>query len=122
MLAGKRATRVGDLIMKEVSYLLLETVKDPRIRGVTITGIDLSNDLKRAKLFFSLIGNDEQVQKAKAGLASATGFIKREIGIRMSLRYVPEIVFVYDPSLRSGSHMERLFERLMINESGNDAE
>lgn len=122
MLAGKRAVRVGDQIQKGISYLLLERVKDPRVRGVTVTGIKLSNDLKRARVFFSVIGEQDQINKAQAGLDSAKGFIKREIGLRLSLRYTPEINFTYDPSLESGSHMESLFEKLKYNESKNGAE
>jgi ribosome-binding factor A len=122
MLAGKRAVRVGDQIQKGISYLLLERVKDPRVRGVTVTGIKLSNDLKRARVFFSVIGEQDQINKAQAGLDSAKGFIKREIGLRLSLRYTPEINFTYDPSLESGSHMESLFEKLKYNESENGAE
>ena len=112
MLAGKRSVRVGDQILKEISHLLLVRVKDPRVRGVTITGINLSNDLKRAKVFFSVIGEKDQVKTAQNGLDSAKGFIKREIGLRMSLRYTPEIIFVYDPTLKSGSNMEKLLEKL----------
>ena len=122
MLAGKRAVRVGDQIQKGISYLLLERVKDPRVRGVTVTGIKLSNDLKRARVFFSVIGEQDQIDKAQAGLDSAKGFIKREIGLRLSLRYTPEIIFTYDPSLESGSHMESIFEKLKYNESKNGAE
>jgi len=122
MLAGKRAVRVGDQIQKGISYLLLERVKDPRVRGVTVTGIKLSNDLKRARVFFSVIGEQDQINKAQAGLDSAKGFIKREIGLRLSLRYTPEIIFTYDPSLEIGSHMESLFEKLKYNESKNGAE
>ncbi len=122
MLAGKRAVRVGDQILKEISYLLLESVKDPRVRGVTITGVKLSNDLKRGRVFFSVIGEKDQIKKAQAGLDSAKGFIKREISLRMSLKYTPEIIFLYDPSLESGSHMERLFEKLKTDESNDDVE
>ena len=122
MLAGKRAARVGDQIQKEISYLLLERVKDPRVRDVTITGVSLSNDLKRAKVFFSVIGDMVHIKKAQAGLDSAKGFIKREIGLRMSLRYTPEIIFMYDASLESGSHMESIFEKLKADESRNDSE
>ena len=122
MLAGKRAVRVGDQIQKEISFLLLERVKDPRVRDVTITGINLSNDLKQAKVFFSLIGDKDHIKRAQAGLDSAKGFIKREIGLRMSLRYTPEIIFSYDSSLESGSQMESLLEKLIINEPRDDAE
>ncbi len=116
MLAGKRAKRVGDQILKVISLLLLERVKDPRVRGVTMTGVNLSNDLKHARIFYSVIGEKDQIERAQAGLDSAKGFVKREIGLRMSLRYIPEIVFAHDPSLESGSHMDRLFEKLKSNE------
>jgi ribosome-binding factor A len=122
MLAGKRAVKVGDQIQKEISYLLLHRVKDPRVKGVTLTGTKLSNDLKRARIFFSVIGDADQIKRAQAGLTSAKGFIKREIGLRMSLRYTPDIFFTYDPSLESGSHLESLFEMLKSDESKNDAE
>jgi len=118
MLPGKRAVRVGDLILREIAFLLLEKVKDPRVQGVTLTGIRLSDDLKRAKIFYSVVGDQRQIEKAEAGLNSAKGFIKREIGIRMELRYVPEISFVYDPSLENGSHMEQVFDKIREAEKG----
>ena len=122
MLAGKRAVRVGDQIFKEISYLLLERVTDPRVKGVTITGVDLSKDLKRARVFFSIMGDQDQVKRAQAGLDSAKGYIKREMGFRMTLKYIPEIMFMYDPSLKSGSEMEKLFEKLKSDESRKDVE
>jgi ribosome-binding factor A len=112
MLAGKRATRVGDSILKEIASLLLSKIKDPRVRSATVTGISLSNDLKRAKVFYSVIGEKGHVEETQAGLDSAKGFIKREIGLRMELRYVPEITFVHDTSLARGDNMERLFREI----------
>jgi len=122
MLAGKRALKVGDQILKELSFVLLDRVTDPRVKGVTVTGIKLSNDLKRARVFFSVIGDQSLIDKAQAGLDSAKGFIKREISSRMSLKYTPDIIFMYDPSLKYGNDMEKLFEKLKSDESGNDIE
>ncbi|MEA2039307.1 MAG: 30S ribosome-binding factor RbfA [Thermodesulfobacteriota bacterium] len=125
MLAGKRAVRVGDQILKEIAFLLLEKIRDPRIQGVTITGISLSNDLKRAKIYYSVMGEKGEIKRAQAGLDSARGFVKREIGLRMSLKYMPEIRFVHDPSLRIGSHMDRVFEEIHkaeAEETGRDKE
>jgi ribosome-binding factor A len=122
MLAGKRAVRVGDQILRGVADLLMHKVKDPRIKGVTLTGIDLSNDLKYARIFFSIIGNQDEVMKAKSGLDSAKGYIKREIGLRSELRYVPDVSFVHDPTLDTGERMERLFERLRVEDSGESPE
>jgi ribosome-binding factor A len=119
MLAGKRAERVGNQILKEISFLLHGRVKDPRVKGITVTGIRLSNDLRVARIYFSLIGDDRELERARAGLDSARGFIKREIGLRMDLKYVPEIVFEHDPSLEIGNQMERLFEEMRSPEKGN---
>ncbi len=112
MLAGKRAVRLGDQILKEIAQILLEKVKDPRVQGVTMTGIHLSNDLRQAKVYYSVIGTRAEVKTAQAGMDSAKGFIKREIGLRMALRYIPEITFIHDSSLENGSHMDRLLEKL----------
>lgn len=120
MLAGKRAVRVGDQILKEVAILLLERVKDPRVKGVTMTGIHLSNNLKQSRVFYSVVGDKDQIEVAQAGLDSAKDFIRREIGNRMELRYVPEITFVYDPSLEMGNHMDRVFEKIRKGEVVGD--
>lgn len=112
MIPGRRATRVGEQILKEMACLFLEKVKDPRIMNVTLTGIRLSNDLKQAKVYFSVMGGENQIARAKAGMESAKGFIKREIGLRLPLRYVPDIVFLHDGSLEAGSRMEHLLNGL----------
>ncbi|OQY42898.1 MAG: ribosome-binding factor A [Desulfobacteraceae bacterium 4572_87] len=116
MLPGKRSVRVGDVILKEVAFLLLEKVRDPRVQGVTLTGVRLSDDLKLARIFYSVMGDQARVENAQSGLNSATGYVKREIGRRAGLRYIPEIKFVYDPSLKTGEHMERVFEDMRQRE------
>jgi ribosome-binding factor A len=120
MLPGRRARRVGEQILKEMAYLLLEKVKDPRVRNVTLTGIRLSNDLKLATVYFSVLGEESQVVRAQAGMDSAKGFIKREIGLRLSLRYVPEMRFIHDTSLATGSHMEHILDGLKDEEQGRN--
>ncbi len=112
MLAGERNTRVGGQIFKEISILLVEKIRDPRVKGVTFTGVDLSRDLKSAKVYFSVIGGDEAVAGARAGLESVKGVLKREIGRRLPLRYVPELFFTHDESLERGMRMENLLEEL----------
>ena len=119
MLAGKRAVRVGDQLMREIADLLVKKVKDPRIKGATLTGVRLSDDLRHAKVYYSLMGNKEDFERAQAGLDSAKGFIKKEIGHRMDLKYMPDITFKRDPSLAEGEHMERVFEKLKLEDSGD---
>lgn len=112
MLAGKRAVRVGDQLLREIADILSRKVKDPRVKGATLTGIRLSDDLKHARVYFSVMGGREDVQKVQGGLESAKGYIKREIGARMDLKYTPEIAFKHDPSLEMGQHMEKIFEKI----------
>ena len=112
MLAGKRAVRVGDQILKEIADLLMRKVKDPRVYGVTLTGMDLSRDLKHGRVFFSVIGDHEDIINTQKGLDSAKGYIKREIGRRLNLRYMPDIMFQYDPAIETGNQMEKLFQKM----------
>jgi len=116
MLAGKRAVRVGDEILKGIAELLVRKIRDPRVKSATLTGIHLSDDLKHARVYYSVIGVKEDIIRTQAGLDSAKGFIKREIGLRMNLRYVPDIIFEHDISLEQGNKMEKLFQKMKLDE------
>lgn len=122
MLAGKRAVRVGDEILKEIAELLVRKVRDPRVKGATLTGIHLSDDLKHARVYYSVIGVKEDIIRTQAGLNSAKGFIKREIGLRMDLRYVPDIVFEHDISLEHGNKIEKLFQKMKLDDPNDVSE
>jgi ribosome-binding factor A len=120
MLAGKRAVRVGDQILKEMALLFMNRVNDPRVKKATLTGIHLSDDLKNARVYYSVIGDNTEIRNTQAGLDSAKGFIKREISLRVNLKYMPEIVFKHDPTLEMGTQMEKLFEKIKSEESTED--
>ena len=119
MLAGKRAVRVGDQILREIADVLMKKVKDPRVEGVTITGIRMSNDLKHAKVFYSVFGGKNNIARVQEGLDSARGFIKREIGLRLVLKYMPDIIFRHDPTLERGRHLEEILGGLKESGSAN---
>ena len=108
----KRTGQVGGLIQKEISDLLLRKVKDPRLELVTITGVDVSPDLKLARVFFSRLGNPEEIRNTLQGLKKASGFIKRELAARLHLRYVPEVEFFHDPSFEYADRIEGLLRGL----------
>jgi ribosome-binding factor A len=112
MLAGNRSDRVGDQILREISDLLLKKVKDPRLKGVTLTGVSVSRDLRRAYVYYSIFGEGEQKKQVQEGFESAKGYIRREIGERLQLRYVPDVQFRHDNSLEYGQKMERILEEL----------
>ena len=108
----KRADRIADLILKELAEVLLRKVKDPRLTGITLTNVEVSPDLRHAKVYYSLLGDDEKRNKATVGLESARGFVKRELGKRLQLRRIPDISFYFDASLEHGSHIDRLLAEL----------
>jgi ribosome-binding factor A len=91
-----RSERVAELVLRELSELLLRNLKDPRLRGLTLTGVTISDDLRRGKVFFSHLEGHERAVAAAAGFRSASGFIRREIGRALGLRYTPELEFVFD--------------------------
>ena len=112
MLAGQRAERVGDQILREISDLLLRKVKDPRLTGITLTEVRVSKDLKNASVYYSLYAEGEKREQAQKGFESAQGFIRKEIGERLHLRYVPKIRFTYDTSLEYGQRIDMLLDKL----------
>jgi len=114
----KRPHRVADLILKELAEVLLHKVKDPRLTGMTLTGVEVTADLGQARVFYSLIGDDEAKVSAAAGLQSAGGFVRRELAKRLHLRRMPELVFRFDASLEYGSRMDRLLSELKESDSG----
>jgi ribosome-binding factor A len=108
----KRAHRVADLIMAEISDILLKQVRDPRVKLVTITRVKLTDDLRLAKIFFVEMGKEACDPQAKIGLERARGFMKRELGKRLQLRYVPDIMFMVDESFEYGSRIDRLLAEI----------
>ena len=107
-MGARRADRVADLVRAAVAELILRELKDPRIGMVTITAVDMSDDLKHAKVFFSVVGDDEVRKKSLAGLQSAAGFIRREVGRRLQLRYAPEIQFRLDAAPERAQRLAEL--------------
>lgn len=107
-----RAERVGDLIKKEVSQIIQHELKDPGIGFVTITAVELSGDLKHAKIFYSVLGDENAKKESSSALKRACGFIQHEIGRRLRLRYTPEIYFLFDSSVEYGAHIETLIKKI----------
>ena len=109
---GKRSEKVADLIQKEISQMLVKSIKDPRIGFVTITRVAVSEDCRSAKIYFSVAGDLIERENSQKGLESAKGYIRKELGRRIRLRYTPEIMFQFDPSIEYAIHMEELIHSL----------
>ncbi|MBI5874666.1 MAG: 30S ribosome-binding factor RbfA [Deltaproteobacteria bacterium] len=107
-----RSERVAEEIRKEIATMLFGEVHDPRIGFVTITKVALSKDLRQAKIYFSMIGTEEEKEKTMQGLESASGYMRREIGKRLKLRYFPEITFKFDDSLEYAQNIEKILKEI----------
>ncbi len=103
-----RVEKLQELIKQEISKMLLSDLKDPRIGFVTVTHVSVTGDLRDAKVFVSIMGNDEKVKESWAGLQSCLGFIRREIGKRIRLRFTPTIEFALDTSLDYSEKIQKL--------------
>lgn len=105
-----RSERVAEEIRKEIATMLFGEVHDPRIGFVTITKVAVTKDLRQAKVYFSMMGSDEDKEKTLQGLQSAGGYMRREIGKRLNLRYFPELTFKFDDSLEYASNIEKILK------------
>ena len=103
-----RIEKLQELIKQEMSKMLLTDLKDPRIGFVTVTDVEMTGDLREAKIYVSVMGGAEQVKSSLEGLNSALGFVRREIGQRIRLRFTPEISFALDTSLDYGDQIQKL--------------
>ncbi len=112
----KRSERVSRLLKEEVSRIIRQEIKDPRVGFVTVTGVDVSADLRHANIFISIYGDDESVEKSMEGLNKSASFIRREIGERIKLRYVPAIHFKYDESIERASRIFKSINEIKKND------
>ncbi|ALA54879.1 30S ribosome-binding factor RbfA [Shouchella clausii] len=116
-MANNRAVRVGEQMKKELSDILIRDIKDPRVRFVTVTGVDVTGDLQQATAFITVLGDEEERKATLAGLEKAKGFIRTELGKRIRLRKTPELSFSFDESIQYGNRIESLLRDLNKNDS-----
>jgi ribosome-binding factor A len=116
MIMETRQKRLGELLKKEISDMLTRGIKDPRIGFVSITSIEVSGDLRHAKVFVSVYGSEQERKSTVAGLKSAAGYIRKELGQRLRVRRVPEISIIYDESLERGSRILELIDSVVPEE------
>ena len=108
----KRADRVADQIRMEVADILMRKIKDPRVQSVTVTGVELTADLRIAHVFVTTMETEQAERDTFAGLSKASGFVRAELGRRLTLRYLPEVIFKKDVSGQRGDRIMRLLDGL----------
>ena len=101
---------------KELGDIIGRKIKDPRIGFVTVTDVEVTGDLQQAKVYISVLGDEEQRENTLKGLAKAKGFIRTEIGHRIRLRKTPEIIFEWDESIDYGNRIDTLLHQLHKDE------
>jgi ribosome-binding factor A len=119
---GKRSDRIADLIQKEISQMLMKGLKDPRIGFVTITKVAVSEDCRMAKIYFSVAGSAEERERSTEGLNSAKGYVRKELGRRIRMKYTPEITFQFDPSIEYAIHIGEVIDQIRKEREGREDE
>jgi ribosome-binding factor A len=109
---SRRPQRLALQIQHEVSMMIFRDVKDRRIGFVTVTGVEMSPDLRHARVFVSLMGSEEEKKESLAALNHAAGWIRHELGQRIRMKFLPDIVFLTDTSQDYGEHIDKLIEEI----------
>jgi ribosome-binding factor A len=112
-----RTRRIADQIQRELADLIRLELKDPRVPElVTITGVEVSPDQSHAKVFFTVLGDERKIDDATAGLRSAGGFLRTQLGHRMKLRVIPQLDFKYDTSVERGVRLSHLIDEAVASD------
>lgn len=116
-----RANRLAESLKEEISQLIRMELKDPRIGFVTLTSVNVAEDLAHAKVYVSVLGTEDESKASLAALNRAAGFVRSELGKRIRLRHVPTIVFKNDPSIQHGAYIAKLLRDVGVsNDSSED--
>jgi ribosome-binding factor A len=118
-MASRRQRQVGELLHEELSQMIQRDTKDPRLGFVTVTGVDVSPDLRQARVYITVLGDKGDVKSTLAGLTSAANYFRHLLRQSLSLRYIPELSFKLDTSLEYGMHIEALLDE--IKEDSDEA-
>ena len=116
-MATRRQRKVAELLHEELSLLLHRETKDPRLALITVTGVEITSDLRQAQVYFTVLGDAADVTEAQSGLTNAAGFLKHRVGQALSLRHVPDLTFKLDTSLENGMRIEQLLDAIRNKEA-----
>ena len=108
----RRPQQVADLLRHELAALIRRDLRDPQVGFVTLTGVDLTDDLRNARVYVSVLGDETRENEAIEALRRAAGYLRRAIASRLGLRLVPHLAFFPDPSVRQGARIENLLADL----------
>jgi ribosome-binding factor A len=118
-MASQRQQRVARQILQEISSIAETELADPRLSFVTFTEVQITPDLRNARVFFSCLGGDAERKRCEEGLSHAAGVLRRELGRRLRLRFVPALRFEFDDSYERAERINRLLRRSSEEEGGD---
>ena len=119
-MARLRVEKLQEAIKQELSKILLQDIKDPRIKFVTVTGVELTDDISLAKVYVSLYGTEKDQEEAWQGLNKAVGYMRTEIAKRIRLRFAPALIFAKDTSMEYSAHIEELLRKIKQEETPHE--
>ncbi len=119
-MATRRQKQVAELLHQEISQLIQYRTQDPRLGFVTVTDVEISPDLRQARVYVTVLGNDVDAQSTLEGLASASGYFRRELGQSLALRHVPQLSFQLDTSLEYGMHIDKILDSIKQEQDEQD--
>lgn len=108
----KRASRVADVIKNELSLLLVQRARDPHLRDVSISRVELSDDLRHAKIYYTMFQGQEKINRVNRSLDKATGFMRSHLAKTLNLRFTPELRFWYDEEFEEVEKIEKLLDEI----------
>jgi len=116
----RREDQLSEVIVRELSELIRTRMKDPRVGFASITGVELSHDLRHAKVFVSVLGSQDEQRETMQALGRGNGFLRRELAQRMNIRHVPDLSFRLDESIARGARVLNLFNQVQAEDSAKD--
>jgi ribosome-binding factor A len=117
-----RAARIGDQIQRDLSDLIRQEVKDPRVGPVTITAVEVNRDLSHAKVYISSLAEAASTEQSVETLQRASGFLRRQLSRTLKIRSVPQLEFLYDASVERGVRLSRLIDEAVAGSGQLSAE
>ena len=119
-MARLRVEKLQEAIKQELSKILLQDIKDPRIKFVTVTGVELTDDISLAKVYVSLYGTEKDQEEAWQGLNKAVGYMRTDTAKRIRLRSAPALIFAKDTSMDYSAHIEELLRKIKQEETPHE--
>ena len=117
-----RSDRVAEQIRRELAELIRLELKDPRVRWVTLTGVEVTPDYAHAKVFFTALTDAAQQEEIAAGLRRSSSFLRRELGRRIKIHHIPDLHFVYDVSVERGVQLSQLIDEAVSQTARPDSD